>query len=202
MLRMNRGQRWFLAVGCTSSVLVFIGGLLIAGRRTVSSTAPPPESPPRREVPWREPPERFARDTHLPPIAERKVSGSNDPATFDPTRDLVRVEDARAWWESDHDKGDTEDDHVVHRHLKIPLRRLIDEVHARNGILEIHDTYRPSGIHNSRSLHQEGRAIDVTCDEMARGELAKLCWKVGFDWVYYEYRKGNGAHIHCSVRRD
>ena len=51
------------------------------------------------------------------------------------------------------------------------------------------------------SLHKEGRAIDVTCDQMPLEELAKLCWISGFDWVYYEARKGKGPHIHCSVRR-
>ena len=199
MARMHRGQRWFLAVGLASAACVFIFGLALINRRP--APAPMPNQP-ARAVPWREPPVRFPRNTHLPASPEREASGHNEPATFDSGRDLVRVEDERAWWESEHDKGDQEDDHVVHRMMEIPLRRLIDEVHARNGILEIHDAYRATGIHNSRSLHKEGRAVDVTCDEMPLGELAKLCWKVGFDWVYYEHRKGNGAHVHCSVRRD
>ena len=104
--------------------------------------------------------------------------------------------------ETEDDDTDTEDDHSVHRSLEAPLRRLIELVHRRGGILEVHEAYRATGVHNPRSLHTEGRAIDVTCDEFSLEELAKLCWAAGFDWVYYEGgSKVNGPHIHCSVRR-
>jgi len=200
MPRMSRGQFRFLVLGLTSAALVLVAGVLLKGAPPAQEPPAPPPKP--RAVPWREPPERFPRDTHLPPRPERHVCGPAKTELFDAGRDLVRIDDTRAWWESDHDTNDTEDDHIIHRAAEVPLRRLIDEVAARNGTLEIQDAYRPSGVHNSRSLHREGRALDVTCDEMSLEALAKLCWTVGFDWVYYEYSGGGGAHIHCSVRRD
>ena len=146
-------------------------------------------------------PATFPRRSYLPKKRESAASGSIDPTTFSAGRDLVYVSDDRAWWESDHDTGDTEDDHSMHRRMELPLRRLIEMVSARDGILEVQDAYRASGIHSARSLHREGRGIDLTCDEMPMGELAKLCWAAGFDWVYYEAPKGGGDHIHCSVSR-
>ncbi|MFC1452487.1 hypothetical protein ACFLSJ_03985 [Verrucomicrobiota bacterium] len=110
------------------------------------------------------------------------------------------IDDPRVWWESDNDDKDTEDDHSIHRSLEAPLRRLIELVHERGGALEVQDAYRAGGVHNPRSLHKEGRALDVTCDEMSLEDLAKLCWAAGFDWVYHEDR-GTGPHVHCSVRR-
>jgi hypothetical protein len=119
---------------------------------------------------------------------------------FSPGRDLTFIDDARVWWESDNDDGDNEDDHSIHKSLEIPLRRVIELVAARGATLKVQDAYRPAGIHNPRSLHKEGRAVDLTCDDMPLEDLAKLCWAAGFDWVYYETR--GGAHIHCSVKRN
>lgn len=168
-----------------------------------------PELPPEPSLivdplaPVRSLPETFPKGTHLPDVRESEASGSVDLGSFSPGRELTCLDDDRVWWESDNDEGDVEDDHTIHRALEWPLRRLIEQVCQRGGTLELHDAYRPGGVHNSRSLHKEGRAIDVTCDEMPLDELAKLCWAAGFDWVYYEApRQGNGAHIHCSVRRN
>ncbi len=166
----------------------------------VESVSPPTATQPLTAV--RDIPAAFPRNTHLPTRREMDVSGSVDPERFSPGRDLVYVDDSRVWWESDHDTGDDECDHSVHRALDLPLRRLIALVATRNGTLEVHDAYRPTKIHNSRSLHKEGRAIDVTCDELGLEELAKLCWAAGFDWVYHESPARGGAHIHASVRTD
>jgi hypothetical protein len=104
------------------------------------------------------------------------------------------------WWESDNDVNDCEDDHSVHKSLAGPLSNLVELVSRQGGVLKIQDAYRAHGVHNPRSLHKEGRAVDVTCDEFPLEKLAKLCWSAGFDWVYYEDGPG-GAHIHCSVKR-
>ena len=152
--------------------------------------------------PVRPEPERFARNTHKPTLSEVKVSGGRDPDLFSPGRDLVYVEDQRVFWESDEDENDDECDHSMHYAIEAPLRLLIELVHAAGGTLEVHDSYRASGIHNNRSLHKEGRAIDLTCDELGLEKLACLCWAAGFDWVYYEASARGGAHVHCSVRRD
>ena len=128
------------------------------------------------------------------------ASGGLQPEHFFPEYDLVRVEDDRVWWESEHDHGDTEDDHIMHRSMEEPCRRLIELVSQAGGKLKIQDAYRPSGIHSARSLHKEGRALDLTAEGISLEKLAKLCWAAGFDWVYYEVPKKSGVHIHASVR--
>ncbi len=153
------------------------------------------------DQPVRPIPPTFARDTYRPNIRESQASGSVNPELFSPGRDLVYVDDPRGWWENDNDKNDTECDHSVHRSVETPLRRLIELVDQRDGILEVQDAYRPSGVHSAKSLHKEGRAVDVTCDELGLEELAKLAWAAGFDWVYYEASSRGGAHVHVSVKR-
>ncbi len=152
--------------------------------------------------PVRKIPKKFRRNTHLPPIPESKASGSIDPNLFSAGRDLVYVADDRVYWESDNDKNDDECDHSMHKSMEAPLRLLIELVYARGGTLEVQDAYRPCGIHNKRSLHKEGRAIDITCDELGLEKLACLAWGAGFDWVYYEASAKGGAHVHCSVKRN
>lgn len=146
-------------------------------------------------------PSSFPRNTHLPDVSETKASDPINPDLFSAGRDLIYIDDKRVWWESDNDKNDTECDHSVHKSMEIPLKRLIELVAARNGILEVQDSYRATGVHNSRSLHKEGRAIDVTCDELGLEKLAQLAWAAGFDWVYYEAKSRGGAHVHASVKR-
>jgi hypothetical protein len=150
--------------------------------------------------PVRKIPASFKRNTHLPSKSESQASGSINPEKFSPGRDLVYVDDKRVYWESDHDTNDDECDHSMHKSLEAPLRLLIELVAARNGTLEVQDCYRPTGIHNTRSLHKEGRAIDITCDELGLEKLACLAWGAGFDWVYYEAKAKGGAHVHCSVK--
>jgi|LSQX01.1.fsa_nt_gb hypothetical protein len=153
-------------------------------------------------VPERTMPERFPRNTYMPNIREGEASGSIHMPTFSPGRDLIYIDDPRAWWESDHDgEYDDECDHSIHKNLEAPLRRVIEAVAARGATLKVQDAYRPTGIHNKRSLHREGRAVDLTCDGLELEELAKICWVAGFDWVYHECPKGGGDHIHASVRR-
>lgn len=154
-------------------------------------------APPRRDAPARFPP-----DTAMPDIREGKASGSIHMPSFSPGRDLMYIDDDRVWWESDHD-GETDDecDHTIHVKMEIPLRRVFDMVAATGAILKVQDTYRPTGIHNERSLHREGRAIDLTSDGLSLEDLAKICWKAGFDWIFYEKPRGGGDHIHASVRR-
>jgi hypothetical protein len=135
----------------------------------------------------------------MPACRESAASGAVAPDRFDARRDIVRFKDYRVWFESDNDANDNEDDHLIHRSLEPPLRRLVDRLEARKIQLRIHDAYRPTGVHSARSLHREGRALDLTCEKASLEELAKHCWAVGFDWVYYEAGKG-GEHVHCSVK--
>jgi hypothetical protein len=147
-------------------------------------------------------PDRFPPNTTMPDQREGEVSGSIHMPTFSPGRDLVYFDDPRVWWESDHDgESDDECDHTIHKSMEEPLKRVIEAVSARGAKLKVQDTYRPTGIHNPRSLHREGRAIDLTCEGLSLEELAKLCWQAGFDWVFYEKPRGGGDHIHASARR-
>ena len=195
-----------LLAGWASALLVFFAALWIASCSRREEPADEAKNTPRvaRSIPappLREKPKRFPANTHRPGTGEGATSGSVDLGTFSAGRDLVHVDDPRVWWESDHDTNDTECDHSMHAAVEAPLRRLIELVDAAGGTLEVHDAYRAAGIHNPRSLHKEGRAVDLTCDELGLEELAKLCWVAGFDWVYHEAGAKGGAHVHCSVRR-
>lgn len=151
-------------------------------------------------LPVRAEPKRFKANSYLPRKHEGRAAGSIVPGTFSPKYDLILVDDDRVWWESDHDKNDTENDHQMHWAVQDPFRRLVELVVREDALLKVQDAYRVEGIHASRSLHKEGRALDLTAEGVSLEKLAKLCWAAGFDWVYYESPKRGGAHIHCSVR--
>ena len=199
------------------SAMVVGAGLYLGSRPASLDVAPPPETTrvpvPMEEVaeapapinqPVRELPNSFPRKTRRPSYRESSASVSIDQVNFDPKRDLVEVYDDRVWWESDNDEaqGDTEDDHLVHYALEESLRRVIELVVQEGGTLEVHDAYRATGVHSPKSLHKQGRAVDLTCDELGLERLAILTWAAGFDWVYHEAPKRGGHHVHASVRPD
>jgi len=184
-------------IACAS----FFGGIRYQqaqSARPVAATAPrglPIDRPVRPA------PARFPADTCLPDTKEMLASGPIDFATFSPGRDLMRFDDPRVWFESDHVAGHEEDDHTVHRCVEEPLRRLVTLMGQRQARLKVFDGYRPMGVHLTKSLHREGRAIDIASDELSLEDLAKLCWAAGFDWVFFENSARGGAHVHASVRR-
>lgn len=160
---------------------------------------PTPLPPPDYLTPVRDIPTRFAINTTMPRVNESKASQAIADVWFDPDRDLIRVEDTRVWWESDHDdrEKDTEEDRIMHWAMEDAFRRLVELVVQEGGRLKVQDTYRDQGIHNVKSLHKQGRAIDLTSENMSLSRLACLAWAAGFDWVYFE--KSGGLHIHASV---
>ncbi len=165
-------------------------------------TLPPPDL----HNPVRSAPKAFPPDSNLPRGKEIYASGPIDLATFSPERDLIRFEDPRVWFESDQDgPEDDEDDHLIHRALEVPLRRLVNLLAKRKGAtLKVQEAFRAAEknkIHLSSSLHCEGRAVDLTGEGIDLGELAKLAWQAGFDFVLYEKPKRSGLHLHCSVKR-
>ncbi|MFO1492280.1 MAG: hypothetical protein U1F87_15515 [Kiritimatiellia bacterium] len=156
--------------------------------------------PPDLKKPVRAVPKTFRINATMPAMGEGAASGSIEVFSFKPERDLVRVEDARVWWESDNDDhtGDQEDDHLMHWALEEPFRRLVELLRQNGtGTLKVQDIYRAEGIHGVRSLHKQGRAIDMTGDGIALSDIARFACAAGFDWVFYETR--GGAHIHASV---
>ena len=162
---------------------------------------PQPE-PPNYRMPVADAPPPFPLNKRWPTPTESQSSWNIDTVDFDPSRDLVRIEDPRVWWESDNDDatGDTEDDHLMHWAMEDAFRRLIELVDQEGGGIKVQDVYRAEGVHHAKSLHKQGRAMDLTSQDPSRvslGKLASLCVAAGFDWVYFE-RKG-GLHIHASV---
>jgi hypothetical protein len=191
----------------TRERIVQVGVAAVPEEPTVPEvSAPVVELPPpiRIDQPVRELLPKFPRGTRRPSFKEGTASVSIDGVGFDPDRDLVEVYDDRVWWESDNDDrtGDTEDDHLVHYALEESLRRVIELVVREGGTLEVHDAYRASGVHSLKSLHKQGRAVDLTCDELGLERLSILAWAAGFDWVYYEAPRRGGHHVHASVRPD
>ena len=171
--------------------------------------APAPVTVPAPDLnkPVCEAPAAFPKNSNLPRGRETLHSGAIDLKTFDAKRDLIRFEDQRCWFESDHDNGkDNEDDHLINRAMEIPLKRLVNLLEKKNAKarLKIQDCFRPANanrIHLENSLHCEGRAIDLTVENATLSDLAILCWQSGFDFVLYETPKNSGEHLHCSVKR-
>ena len=206
-------MKWAIAVAAA----VCVAGLLIClsvegcGKKKDGAPAKQPEEavkkapPPDLHKPVREAPASFPPDSNLPRGKEIYASGPIDLKTFSPTNELVRFEDLRVWFESDNDHhSDDEDDHVIHRALEVPLKRLVNLLEKKGGTLKVQDAYRhaeKNRIHLTSSLHCEGRAVDLTCEKVSLSELAKLAWQAGFDFVLYETPKKSGVHLHCSVKR-
>lgn len=160
-------------------------------------------------------PEKFPRRSCMPDMRESEASGPISNSVFSAGRDLVYVVDDRVWWESDNDgESDDECDHTMHYAMELPFRRLVEMCVASNATLRVQEAYRATGVHASRSLHKEGRALDLTCPELDPDNpsdrlssiksleiLAKMAWAAGFDWVYNEWPRGGGPHIHASIKR-
>lgn len=206
-----------LALALAAAVCLAGGAVwVIAERRGKKAAAAEPQVPPQAAETQRPPPPdlhnpvrpapaSFPPDSNLPRGKEIYASGPIDLATFSPSNTLVRFEDARVWFESDNDPpGEEEDDHVIHRAMEVPLKRLVNLLERRGGRLKVHEAYRAAeknNVHLLTSLHCEGRALDLTCERLSLGDLAKLAWQSGFDFVLYEKPRKSGVHLHCSVKR-
>ena len=180
--------------------------------------APQASFPPVNDYgPVRDAPKTFARNTYLPNTREAEASGSITSCKFSPGRDLTFVDDARVWWKSDHRAANDASDaccHTMHKSMVDPFKRLVNLAAKSGWTLKVQECYSGSSVHAAKSLHKQGRAIDLTFGNPAKPserlngkelqtayeELSKLAWRAGFDWVYYEYGSGTGPHIHASVK--
>lgn len=227
--RALRPRPWWAVCAASFIVGLWIGVCLSGSYGVTGLTASGPggaeEPPPARvsaglDVEVRPAPDTpFGRNGRMPSAREADASGEISPESFSPARDLVYVSDPRCWWESDND-GDSDDecDHSMHASVEIPFRRLVNllESEIPQWQLRVQEAYRPGGgIHAPKSLHGEGRALDLTLGlpgaaESFRGgdtlpsleRLASLAWRAGFDWVLLEWPRGGGPHVHASVRAD
>jgi hypothetical protein len=200
------------AIVCVVGVLLCVcfegcgKGAKPAPKQPAATEQKPARPAPDLNNPVREAPASFPRNSNMPRGRETVNSGAINLATFDAKRDLVRFEDSRVWFNSDHKPASSghEDDHLINRAMEVPLKRLVNLVDKKKGKLKVQDAYRPAEdkIHMQVSLHCEGRAIDLTCENLSLSELAKLCWQAGFDFVLYETPKASGEHVHCSVKRE
>lgn len=91
---------------------------------------------------------------------------------------------------------------------RLMTRRLKERVEVLAGLvarewpgvqLRVTEAWDENDEHGERSIHYEGRAVDLTTSDLntARlGRLSGLALAAGFDWVAHE-----PTHVHASVRR-
>eukprot|EP00794_Sanderia_malayensis_P003176 gene3176-3646_t len=102
------------------------------------------------------------------------------------------------------DNEGTGADRYMTRRCKKALQRLAQHVSVKwNNKVKVRviEAWDEDGEHYSRSLHYEGRAIDITTSDRDRdkyGDLASLAYfKAEFDFVTYL-----DGHVHVSCKRD
>jgi hypothetical protein len=92
------------------------------------------------------------------------------------------------------------------RHMTSRLKEKLDnlagfvKVEFPGRRLRVTDAWDENDEHGTNSLHYEGRAADITTDDLDSaklGRLGRLAVNAGFDWVFYE----DAAHVHASVKK-
>jgi hypothetical protein len=113
--------------------------------------------------------------------------------------DLVRNGDSRVVFKDEERTGA---DRMMTPRLRSRVGELSSLVSRQwpSVSLRVTEAWDENAEHGERSLHYEGRAVDMTTsdrDAAKLGCLAGLAVRAGFDWVYFE----GSTHVHASVKR-
>jgi hypothetical protein len=136
-----------------------------------------------------------------PPGLESRNSGRMSSRVRRRSHRFSQLTRARGPIEYKDEEG-TGADRMMMPELRARVERLSQLVRQEWGSvrLRVTEAWDEQGEHGPRSLHYEGRAVDLTTsdlDSRKLGRLAALAVRAGFDWVYFESR----YHVHASVRR-
>ncbi|KXI26778.1 hypothetical protein [Paraglaciecola hydrolytica] len=143
---------------------------------------------------------KFNINEHRPSISEVEASGISVRS-----EDGNALEDLFNYCSNDvvikFEEGDCSDSKVT-KNLKktiFKLVELIDQEWEGERKLRITEAWDNNAEHTKYSLHNEGRAADITTDDRDTKKLSKLAclaMAAGFSWVKLEK-----DHVHASVPR-